>query len=72
MELDRWKSQPDGVEIYSAMKTAIMKVMMEVLFGNSALTEQEITTFVNDFITYGNGLAAAVRFHIKRTSSKTV
>jgi len=59
-EVNKWTDQPNGVEVYNAIKTAILKVMLKVLFGNSDIPENELNRLVTEFELYGKGFLALV------------
>jgi cytochrome P450 len=59
--IEQWaKAGEKGVEIYYAMKRAILGVMMKVLFGDSAVPDEELETLVKEVDAYGRGLDAIV------------
>jgi len=58
LELTNWakregKVEDEGVDIYPAFKTALLKTMMKVLFGNSELSQEELMAFQKDYEAFG-------------------
>jgi cytochrome P450 len=63
-QVNEWAARESGVEIYTALKTAIMKVMLKVLFGNSKVSEEETLELVKDYETFGRGATSLVSFNV--------